>query len=420
MGVKVVVGAQWGDEGKGKIVDILSHEADVVVRYGGGANAGHTLVIGGKKTVIRLVPSGVMHPHTTCVLGPGMVIDPEVLLAELETLSGLGALPQRERVLVSERAHVVLPHHVRLDEVREAGAAAIGTTKRGIGPAYEDKVARTGVRMCDLASPERLREQLQRSLARWKPTFDALGIAAPEPEELARRCEAVGAKLAPMIVDTSEVLDEALRSGKRIVLEGAQGTMLDIDHGTYPHVTSSTVLAGGAASGGGIAPNRITDVVGITKAYATRVGGGPFPTELLDELGDRIRTAGGEFGSVTGRPRRCGWLDIPVLRQAVRMNGVTELAITKLDVLRGIHPLRIAVAYEVDGRRVVTPPALGLERAVPVFEEHPGWDADLRGARTLADLPATVRRFVDRVAELSGARIGMISVGPDRDETIRP
>jgi len=216
------------------------------------------------------------------------------------------------------------------------------------------------------------------------------------------------------------VLDEALRSGKRIVLEGAQGTMLDIDHGTYPHVTSSTVLAGGAASGGGIAPNRITDVVGITKAYATRVGGGPFPTELLDELGDRIRTAGGEFGSVTGRPRRCGWLDIPVLRQAVRMNGVTELAITKLDVLRGIHPLRIAVAYEVDGRRVVTPPALGLERAVPVFEEHPGWDADLRGARTLADLPATVRRFVDRVAELSGARIGMISVGPDRDETIRP
>jgi len=420
MGVKVVVGAQWGDEGKGKIVDILSHEADVVVRYGGGANAGHTLVIGGKKTVIRLVPSGVMHPHTTCVLGPGMVIDPEVLLAELETLSGLGALPQRERVLVSERAHVVLPHHVRLDEVREAGAAAIGTTKRGIGPAYEDKVARTGVRMCDLASPERLREQLQRSLARWKPTFDALGIAAPDPEELARRCEAVGAKLAPMIVDTSEVLDEALRSGKRIVLEGAQGTMLDIDHGTYPHVTSSTVLAGGAASGGGIAPNRITDVVGITKAYATRVGGGPFPTELLDELGDRIRTAGGEFGSVTGRPRRCGWLDIPVLRQAVRMNGVTELAITKLDVLRGIHPLRIAVAYEVDGRRVVTPPALGLERAVPVFEEHPGWDADLRGARTLADLPATVRRFVDRVAELSGARIGMISVGPDRDETIRP
>jgi adenylosuccinate synthase len=420
MGVKVVVGAQWGDEGKGKIVDILSHEADVVVRYGGGANAGHTLVIGGKKTVIRLVPSGVMHPHTTCVLGPGMVIDPEVLLAELETLSGLGALPQRERVLVSERAHVVLPHHVRLDEVREAGAGAIGTTKRGIGPAYEDKVARTGVRMCDLASPERLREQLQRSLARWKPTFDALGIAAPDPEELARRCEAVGAKLAPMIVDTSEVLDEALRSGKRIVLEGAQGTMLDIDHGTYPHVTSSTVLAGGAASGGGIAPNRITDVVGITKAYATRVGGGPFPTELLDELGDRIRTAGGEFGSVTGRPRRCGWLDIPVLRQAVRMNGVTELAITKLDVLRGIHPLRIAVAYEVDGRRVVTPPALGLERAVPVFEEHPGWDADLRGARTLADLPATVRRFVDRVAELSGARIGMISVGPDRDETIRP
>ena len=420
MGVKVVVGAQWGDEGKGKIVDILSHEADVVVRYGGGANAGHTLVIGGKKMVIRLVPSGVMHPHTTCVLGPGMVIDPEVLLAELETLSGLGALPQRERVLVSERAHVVLPHHVRLDEVREAGAAAIGTTKRGIGPAYEDKVARTGVRMCDLASPERLREQLQRSLARWKPTFDALGIAAPDPEELARRCEAVGAKLAPMIVDTSEVLDEALRSGKRIVLEGAQGTMLDIDHGTYPHVTSSTVLAGGAASGGGIAPNRITDVVGITKAYATRVGGGPFPTELLDELGDRIRTAGGEFGSVTGRPRRCGWLDIPVLRQAVRMNGVTELAITKLDVLRGIHPLRIAVAYEVDGRRVVTPPALGLERAVPVFEEHPGWDADLRGARTLADLPATVRRFVDRVAELSGARIGMISVGPDRDETIRP
>jgi adenylosuccinate synthase len=419
MGVKVVVGAQWGDEGKGKVVDILSHEADVVVRYGGGANAGHTLVIGGKKTVIRLVPSGVMHPHTTCVLGPGMVIDPEVLLAELETLSGLGALARTERVVVSERAHVVLPHHVRLDELREARAGAIGTTKRGIGPAYEDKVARTGVRMCDLISPERLRDQLARSLARWRPTFDALGMDAPDLEQLARRCEAVGAKLAPMIGDTSEVLDEALRGGKRIVLEGAQGTMLDVDHGTYPHVTSSTVLAGGAASGGGIAPNRITDVVGITKAYGTRVGGGPFPTELFDELGDRIRTAGGEFGSVTGRPRRCGWLDVPVLRQAVRMNGITELAITKLDVLRGIHPLRMAVAYQVDGRTILRPPALGLERAVPVYEEHPGWDEDLRGARSLADLPETVRRFVDRVSELSGARIGMISVGPDRDETIR-
>jgi adenylosuccinate synthase len=308
---------------------------------------------------------------------------------------------------------------VRLDELREARAGAIGTTKRGIGPAYEGKVARTGVRMCDLISPERLRDQLARSLARWRPTFDALGMDAPDLEQLARRCEAVGAKLAPMIGDTSEVLDEALRGGKRIVLEGAQGTMLDVDHGTYPHVTSSTVLAGGAASGGGIAPNRITDVVGITKAYGTRVGGGPFPTELFDELGDRIRTAGGEFGSVTGRPRRCGWLDVPVLRQAVRMNGITELAITKLDVLRGIHPLRMAVAYQVDGRTILRPPALGLERAVPVYEEHPGWDEDLRGARSLADLPETVRRFVDRVSELSGARIGMISVGPDRDATIR-
>jgi adenylosuccinate synthase len=419
MTVLVVVGAQWGDEGKGKIVDILSHEADVVVRYGGGANAGHTLVIGGQKTVIRLVPSGVMHPHTQCILGPGMVIDPEVLLAELSTLESRGVLPDRKRVLVSDRAHVVFPHHVLVDTLRESTASAIGTTKRGIGPAYEDKVARSGIRMCDLGDATRLREQLERSLAHWTPTLLAFGAEVPSIDALVARGLDFGRTLGPLIGDASEHLDRAIREKKRIVLEGAQGTMLDIDHGTYPHVTSSTVLSGGAASGAGIAPTRIEEVVGITKAYATRVGGGPFPTELTDELGDRIRNAGGEFGSVTGRPRRCGWLDIPVLRHAVRMNGVTELAITKLDVLSGISPVRIAVGYAIDGHRHDHPPALGVDRARPIFEDLPGWTEDLRGIRTFDALPLTVQRFVLRVEELVGAKIGMISVGPDREETIR-
>lgn len=419
MTVMVVVGAQWGDEGKGKIVDILSREADVVVRFGGGANAGHTLVIGGIKTVIRLVPSGVMHPHTACVLGPGMVIDPEVLLGELETLEKRGALPDRGRVLISERAHVVLPHHVEIDTLREQGADPIGTTKRGIGPCYEDKVARTGVRMCDLNHEPTLRAQLTRSLSRWAPTISAFGATQPDLEQVLAHCLRMGEALAALIGDASEYLETARRAGKRIVLEGAQGTMLDLDHGTYPYVTSSTVLSGGAASGAGLPPNAIGEVVGITKAYATRVGGGPFPTELEDALGDAIRKAGGEFGSVTGRPRRCGWLDVAVLRHAVRMNGITELAITKLDVLAGIGPLKIAVAYELDGKRYEVPPALGLERAKPIFEELPGWTEDLTGIRTFDALPITVQRFVDRVAELAGTKIGMISVGPDREETLR-
>ncbi len=419
MTVMVVVGAQWGDEGKGKIVDILSHEADVVVRFGGGANAGHTLVIGGHKTVIRLVPSGVMHAHTTCVLGPGMVIDPEVLLAELDTLAQRGALPDRSRVIVSDRAHVVLPHHVELETLREKGADPIGTTKRGIGPAYEDKVARTGVRMCDLLHEPTLRAQLGRSLSRWAPTMSALGAAQPDLEALVGHCMKMGEALRSMIGDSSEVLAEARRAGKRIVLEGAQGTMLDIDHGTYPYVTSSTVLSGGAASGAGLPPNAIDAVVGITKAYATRVGGGPFPTELEDALGDAIRNAGGEFGSVTGRPRRCGWLDVAVLRHAVRMNGITELAITKLDVLSGVGPVRIAVAYELDGKRCEVPPPIGLERCKPIFEELPGWTEDLTGIRTFDALPLTVQRFIDRVAELAETKIGMISVGPDREQTLR-
>ncbi len=380
MSVVVVVGAQWGDEGKGKIVDLLTADADVVARYGGGANAGHTLVVGGQKTVIRLVPSGVLHSKPVCVLGPGMVIDPAVLLEELDTLVARGAIdPAFSRVAISDRAHVVLPQHVLVDRLRESGPAAIGTTKRGVGPAYEDKVARRGIRMTDLLEP---------------------------------------AGLAARICDTSDILHAARARGAHILLEGAQGTMLDVDHGTYPWVTSSTVLSGGGASGAGLAPTHIDRVVGITKAYTTRVGGGPFPTEMPEAEAERLRKAGGEFGAVTGRPRRCGWLDMPVLRHATRFNGLTALALTKLDVLTGWDPIRIAVAYELEGRRIELPPASGLDRVVPIYEDLPGWSEDLTGCRVLSDLPSATRAFIERVEALSGCAVAIASVGPDRAETI--
>ncbi|MDQ3037415.1 MAG: adenylosuccinate synthase [Myxococcota bacterium] len=417
MAVVVVVGAQWGDEGKGKVVDRLTREADVVVRYGGGANAGHTLVVGGEKIVLRLIPSGALHADAKCVLGPGVVIDPEVLVEEIATLRARGLFGEG-RLLISDRAHVVLPHHGTIDTLREGLPGAIGTTKRGIGPAYEDKAGRRGVRVADLIDPARFRERLEANVDAWKPTLAALGGDVPSIDAIVQRYGELAKELAPHVGDAGQALADARESGKNILLEGAQGTMLDLDQGTYPFVTSSTVISGGACAGAGIAPTHIDRVMGITKAYTTRVGGGPFPTELLGAEGDALRNAGNEFGSVTGRPRRCGWLDLAVLRHAVRVNGISDLAVTKLDVLSGLPKLALGVGYELDGQRVDFPPPDRLERVKPIYEELEGWTGDLSTCRKLEDLPASVRTYLARIEELTGAKVTLIGVGADREHTI--
>ncbi|MBX7190890.1 MAG: adenylosuccinate synthase [Sandaracinaceae bacterium] len=418
MTVNVVVGAQWGDEGKGKVVDMLTEHADVVARYGGGANAGHTLVVNGRKTVIRLVPSGILQDKPLCVLGSGMVIDPAVLRTELETLASYGVDTSAKRVLVSEHAHVVLPYHVLIDQLREAGANAIGTTKRGIGPAYEDKVGRRGVRMIDLLDGARLRARVQHAVEAWAPTILNLGGEVPAIEPILEAYSAHGQALRPLIGDATERLHQAVERGESVVAEGAQGSLLDIDHGTYPYVTSSTVLASGAASGLGIGPTAISKVIGITKAYATRVGSGPFPTELHDALGERIRQRGGEFGSVTGRPRRCGWIDLVALRHATRLNGMTELVMTKADVLEGLETIRVCVAYEAGGQRVQRLPA-ALDGLSAVYEDLPGFSGNLSGCRGLADLPEGLRRLVALTEAATGVPITWLSVGPEREQSIR-
>ena len=417
MTVVVVVGAQWGDEGKGKVVDRLTREADVVVRYGGGANAGHTLVVGGEKIVLRLIPSGALHARATCVLGPGVVVDPEVLVQEIATLRARGLL-QDGRLLISDRAHVVLPHHGTIDALREGRPGAIGTTKRGIGPAYEDKAGRRGVRVLDLIDPARFRERLVANVEAWKPTMVALGAELPDVEEIVRRYGELAKELAPHVGDAGAMLAAAREAGKNILLEGAQGTMLDLDQGTYPFVTSSTVISGGACAGAGFAPTHIDRVMGITKAYTTRVGEGPFPTELFGAEGDALRNAGHEFGSVTGRPRRCGWLDVAVLRHAVRVNGITELAVTKLDVLSGLPELALCVGYERDGARLDHPPPDQLDRVKPVYEQLDGWSGDISGARRVEDLPAAVRTYLARIEALTGAKVTLISIGAGREHTI--
>ncbi len=418
MSVVVVVGAQWGDEGKGKVVDLYARYADVVARYGGGANAGHTLVVGGDKVVFHLIPSGALHVKTRCVIGQGTVVDPRVLVDELEELRTRGLLDE-PRVLVSERAHIVLPHHVAIDGLREKGDGAIGTTKRGIGPAYEDKVGRRGLRVGDLLRPELFAEKLSANLARWEPFFGALGAEPTDRAKVAEEYLALGERLRPYVADTSRYLSGCIARGEKVLLEGAQGTMLDIDHGTYPYVTSSTVIAGGASAGAGISPGVIDEVVGISKAYTTRVGGGPFPTELHGDEGERLRAAGAEFGATTGRPRRCGWLDVPALRFAVRINGMTQLALTKLDVLGGLGDLRICVAYELDGERLDEPPYDGLDRVTPVYETLSGWDEDITGCESVDALPPRARAYVERIEELAGCRLGLVSVGADRDATLR-
>lgn len=416
----VVVGAQWGDEGKGKVVDLYTESADLVVRYAGGPNAGHTLVVGGQKIIVRLIPSGILRPRARCVMAQGMVVDPGVLVSEIDALEARGHSTDG-RLLVSDRAHLILPFHPLIDSLREAAAGdgqRLGTTKRGIGPCYEDKAARRGARAGDLRDMGRLSALMARSLEAWTPTIRHLGGEPPALAEMVAALEPLAARIVPLLTDTSALIDAALRRGERVILEGAQGTLLDLDHGTYPFVTSSSAIAGGACVGAGIGPTRIKRVLGLAKAYCTRVGEGPFPTELQGELGDRIRSVGGEFGSVTGRPRRTGWLDLPALRYAARVNGLDGIALTKLDVLTGMPELQVCVAYETPGGITRDLPIHELASSRPVYERLTPWSEPTSGARALADLPAAARDYVEMIAREVDVPIDVISVGPDREATI--
>ncbi len=419
----VVVGAQWGDEGKGKVVDLLTDDADVVVRFQGGNNAGHTLVVGGEKTVLHLIPAGILHPGKSCVIGNGVVVDPAVIVGEIDELKHRGFLQDDRQLVVSLDAHVIMPWHKAIDLAREhsMGAAKIGTTGRGIGPTYEDKVARRGVRIRDLLDEARLSRKVRERIASAREELRRLG-AADDLEEgaIVRQYGELGRRLSRYATDASLWLHRAIRDGKSLLFEGAQGTMLDVDHGTYPFVTSSNTVAGNAATGSGLGPTQIDSVIGIAKGYSTRVGAGPYPTELKDPVGERLRQVGGEFGATTGRPRRTGWFDAVALRYAARVNGLDGLAITKMDVLTGLPDVKIAVAYRLDGRVVEEMPCdiELLERCEPVYESLPGWPEKLAGARSWEDLPRAARTYVERLAAVVGVKVMAVSVGADRGETI--
>ena len=419
----IVLGAQWGDEGKGKIVDIYTEFADTVARSTGGNNAGHTLVVRGEKFIFHLIPSGILHPGKKCVITNGVVVDPKVLLSEIDRLKARDYLKDDSQLKVGHLAHVILPYHILLDRVREEklGSRKIGTTARGIGPCYEDKIARMGIRACDLVRPDTFAEMLRANLelknfllTRY---YGAEGIdfRATLDEYLA-----YGERIRPYLIDTSLFLNEEINRGAKVLFEGAQGTLLDIDHGTYPFVTSSNTTAGGLCTGSGVGPTKISGVIGVAKAYITRVGGGPFPTELFDEEGQGIRDRGCEYGSTTGRPRRCGWFDAPIVRYANRLNALSGIALTKLDVLSGLSRVRMCVAYEIDGvRREDVPLTLAeFEKAKPVYEDLEGWKEDLSDAREFADLPKTAQKYVRRLEEQAGVEISLISVGADRNQTI--
>jgi len=422
----VVVGAQWGDEGKGKVVDLFAEECDFIVRYQGGNNAGHTLVVdrgnGPEKTVLHLLPSGILHPDKVCVIARGVVIDCDVLFRELDALAarGIGVEPAQLRIDLD--AHIIMPYHRDIDLGREAasGDAKIGTTGRGIGPCYEDMIGRRGIRVRDILEPARLLDRLQAVVPDRNATLRWLGRPEVTVEALAAQLAPAAERLAPFAADCRSLVGDAWRAGKRVLFEGAQGTLLDVGHGTYPFVTSSYTTSAGVCVGVGVPPRAIEKVVGITKAYATRVGAGPFPTELFDEDGAQLRARGQEFGATTGRPRRCGWFDAAAVRYAHRLNDFTGLAITKLDVLSGFDEIKVCVAYDLDGQRleVADADAVSLQRSVPIYESWPGWKQDLTAVRRIEDLPAAARAYLDRLTELCGVPIDVVSVGPDRSQTL--
>lgn len=419
----VVVGAQWGDEGKGKIVDWLTEQAAGVVRFNGGHNAGHTLVINGKKTILRLIPSGIMHATSVCYLGNGVVLSPEAFFREVDELIALGVPNVESRLRVSANAPLIMPYHVALDHAREAAAGnkKIGTTGRGIGPAYEDKIARRTVRVADLFEPERFAEQVRTVMKLHNFVLEKfLGAEPLDPEKVIADTLSYAERLRPMVCDVSASLQRDMAEGKSFLFEGAQGSMLDIDHGTYPFVTSSNTVAGSACAGAGVGPHQLNYVLGITKAYCTRVGEGPFPTELFDETGELLRKKGNEFGAVTGRPRRCGWFDGAALRRAVQINGLTGLAIMKLDVLDGMETVKLGVGYRYKGETIDIMPAGAdaVAECEPIYEEFPGWKESTFGVQKWEDLPKTAQRYLTRLAEVAGAPIAVISTGPDRVQTI--
>ncbi|MEN6468781.1 MAG: adenylosuccinate synthase [Smithella sp.] len=420
-----VVGTQWGDEGKGKIVDLYTCEADIVARFQGGNNAGHTLVVRGRKTILHLIPSGILHDGKICIIGNGVVFDPKVFLQEVDELNEGGLFPPSTRLYISEKAHVIMPYHRSIDQAREARSAGkkIGTTGRGIGPAYEDKVARTGIRVGDLYETNLFREKLLQSLEEKNFMLkNYFGVEALDAEAIADEYLAFAEKIKPYVADTSLILDREIKKGKKVLFEGAQGSHLDIDHGTYPYVTSSNTVSGNASCGSGIGPHAISAVVGICKAYTTRVGEGPFPTELKDNIGEHLQKVGQEFGATTGRKRRCGWLDMVLVRQAVRVSGIAWLAITKLDVLTGLDKLKICIGYQsAQGEFTEAAPASmkTFSSCVPVYEELDGWKEDIAGAQKISDLPVNAQKYLQRLKELSGADLTLVSVGAGREETIQ-
>jgi adenylosuccinate synthase len=424
MSAIVVVGTQWGDEGKGRIVDDLAGEADIVARFNGGDNAGHTVVAEGHTLKLHLVPSAVLYPGLTLLIGAGVVLNPEVLTSEMEEVSSLGVDVGPSRLKISAAAHVILPTHRALDGAREAsrGKGAIGTTKRGIGPTYADKAARINLRAGEMTDPARFAARVAERVEDHNRRLERFGMEPFSAEDAAAAYRAYAERLAPHLVDGSAVIGEALEGGKTVLCEAAQGLLLDLDHGTYPYVTSSSTIAGGATTGLGFGPKDISRIVGVAKAYTTRVGKGPFLTELLDGTGDRVREAGNEFGTTTGRPRRCGWLDLPILRYAARMNGLDELALTKLDVLSGLEKLKVAVAYARDGERVEHFPAeFGVEALAqwePIYEELPGWEEDITHVRRREDLPDPAQNYVARIEDELGVPITLIGVGPGREQAI--
>src|ERR1700757_1892116 len=416
----ILVGAQWGDEGKGKIIDVLTTKADVIVRNQGGNNAGHTIAHGGKTYILHLIPSGILRRGKVCVIGNGVVIDPIALVAEIEQLRKLG-VNIRKNLLVSSCAHLVLPYHRAIDEQRELrkGRAKIGTTKRGIGPAYADKAARTGLRMSDLMQPRLFSKKLQAKNRENNAVLRALGAKSIDYDEVNKSYLAAGAKLRPFVTNTVVYLHNAIERGKNVLFEGAQGTFLDIDHGTYPYVTSSNTTAGGACTGTGVPPHRMDRVVGVMKAYSTRVGEGALPTED-DQLAQRLHNLGREFGATTGRKRRCGWFDAVATRYARMINGIDEIAVTNLDGLDDVDPIRVCVAYRLNGKLLDVPPcdASQLANCEPIYTDVRGWNTPTHSARTFSKLPPAARKYVRYISELTGAKLSMISVGPARGETI--